>query len=321
MQRLKYWNLLLGCTLLTTAVACKSPKFIGGSQHRTPSAGPSNPPEDGGRDGSAGGDEDGIGRDDGGNTPDNPNDPTNPSNPNNPNNPNNPDKPSNPGKPVPPDNETPGKSEFHNCLDYDKTKTPIRVDVYAVPDNYRQQWQGIVNSACGQDGLYEDCYDPWRAMKVIEWNQDTTYKPANKLTQFCMTHYDVGQRKFSDGFPKNDGGSTKIERDEWFAFDSWVYLKIPIAGQYQFSMISDDGSRLRIDNQEIINYDGAHETAPLDNPRTPIGSVNLTAGKHELLLRYFQGPRDIIALQLFWKTPQDQTWKVVPKDAFEYWDK
>jgi hypothetical protein len=133
-----------------------------------------------------------------------------------------------------------------------------------------------------------------------------------------MTHYDVSERRFDEGFPKEDGSGTVINRTEWFAFHSWAYLKVPTSGDYQFTMISDDGSRLALNDQEVLNNDGAHGTAPLDDPANAVGSIKLNAGKHKLRLSYFQGPPFGIALQLYWKTPESQSWTIVPSSAFEF---
>lgn len=41
-------------------------------------------------------------------------------------------------------------------------------------------------------------------------------------------------------------------------------------------------------------------------PTSASGSITLTAGDHELVLEYFQGPRYLIALQV-WVTPPGGT--------------
>ncbi len=55
-------------------------------------------------------------------------------------------------------------------------------------------------------------------------------------------------------------------------------------------MISDDGARMSIDDEEILNNDGAHGVATLDDPLNAKGSAQLSADKHQIRVYYFQGP-------------------------------
>lgn len=59
-------------------------------------------------------------------------------------------------------------------------------------------------------------------------------------------------------------------------------INIPETAKYKFALASDDGSRLLIDGKEIINNDGSHS---LD---TKYGTVELTAGKHPIVVEYFE---------------------------------
>jgi len=102
---------------------------------------------------------------------------------------------------------------------------------------------------------------------------------------------DVPSRSFSSGFP----GVT--DRFEWFAIRYTGSFQVDQEGQYGFRLVSDDGSRLFIDGQKIIDNDGVHAPASVS------GSVYLTAGTHQIEVDYFQGPRELVALQLFWTPP------------------
>ena len=64
-------------------------------------------------------------------------------------------------------------------------------------------------------------------------------------------------------------------------FTSW--LQITKDGIYHFSLGSDDGSKLLIDDQLIVNCDGVH---PHD---TREGRTPLTPGFHKVVVEYFQG--------------------------------
>jgi hypothetical protein len=61
------------------------------------------------------------------------------------------------------------------------------------------------------------------------------------------------------------------------------------AGEYTFYLASDDGSKLFLDDKELINNDGTHGVVE------SAGTIKLTAGKHKLEVRYFQqgGAQDL----------------------------
>jgi hexosaminidase len=50
----------------------------------------------------------------------------------------------------------------------------------------------------------------------------------------------------------------KLARKDSFAVDFEGFIEIPITGVYTFSLTSDDGSILYINDTEFINYDGTH---------------------------------------------------------------
>lgn len=102
---------------------------------------------------------------------------------------------------------------------------------------------------------------------------------------------DVPTRSFDSGFP----GVT--DRFEWFAIRYTGSFQVNQEGEYGFRLVSDDGSRLFIDGQKLIDNDGVHASASAS------GSVYLTPGTHQIEVDYFQGPRYYVALQLFWTPP------------------
>jgi hypothetical protein len=102
---------------------------------------------------------------------------------------------------------------------------------------------------------------------------------------------DIPSRSFDSGFP----GVT--DRFEWFAIRYTGVFDILLEGEYAFRLISDDGSRLIIDGNLILDNDGQH------SPKSVSGEVYLTQGQHLIEVEYFQGPRHDIALQLFWTPP------------------
>ena len=100
---------------------------------------------------------------------------------------------------------------------------------------------------------------------------------------------DISPRSFTDPFP-----GVPSNRFEWFGVRYQGPLTISEAGDYQFRTVSDDGSKIFIDDVLVVNHDGQH--APSSSARV---TVNLNAGVHTLRVEYFQGPATQIALQVF----------------------
>jgi PA14 domain len=94
----------------------------------------------------------------------------------------------------------------------------------------------------------------------------------------------VPPQSFTQGFP----GVTK--RFEWFAIDYTGRFWVAAPGLYRFSLLSDDGSKLYIDDELVIENDGVHPA------RDQRGEVDLTIGMHRIRVSYFQGPRMELAL-------------------------
>jgi hypothetical protein len=70
-------------------------------------------------------------------------------------------------------------------------------------------------------------------------------------------------------------------RNNNFGFRYRAQINIPVDGRYYFYAISDDGSRLSIDDEVVVNNDGLHRF------RVRRGVVQLTAGYHDIEIEYF----------------------------------
>ena len=116
----------------------------------------------------------------------------------------------------------------------------------------------------------------------------TALEPVGKL---YTTRLDIAPRSFKEGFPE------VTDRLEWFGLQYRGVLRVERAGTYTFGLNSDDGSRLYIGSQLVIDNDFEHD------PVLKTGSIALGAGEYPLTLTYFQGPRYEIALQFFITPP------------------
>jgi hypothetical protein len=114
----------------------------------------------------------------------------------------------------------------------------------------------------------------------------------------------VPLRSFDEGFP----GVT--DRFEWFAIDYTARFWVSREGRYDFALISDDGSKLYIDDKKVIDNDGIHAE------QKAFGNVKLRTGVHRIRLSYFQGPRFHVSLILGVQGPGDREFHVFHTDDF-----
>ncbi|MFG2517314.1 family 16 glycoside hydrolase [Streptomyces sp. NPDC048584] len=82
----------------------------------------------------------------------------------------------------------------------------------------------------------------------------------------------------------------------------------PADGSYTFRLSSDDGSRLLIDGEVVIDHDGLHGAEPKD------GTVQLTEGMHSLRIDHFERGGDQV-LNLAWRPPGVEGFATVPNSA------
>jgi cytochrome c len=78
-----------------------------------------------------------------------------------------------------------------------------------------------------------------------------------------------------------------------------------------FRLVSDDGSRLYIDNKLVVDNGGNHGLDPRD------GEMVLKAGKHPFRVEYFQGGGGK-GLSLQWRTHDAKEFSVIPPELFTY---
>ena len=111
-------------------------------------------------------------------------------------------------------------------------------------------------------------------------------------------------------------GTPKVRKEGWINFEPanqapdpflpksplsvrWTgKLRPTISGRYTFSFTSDDGCRLSIDNQLLINAWSAHAVS------TDSASIYLEAGKDYQLKAEYYDNRDYAIAKLQWKVPQ-----------------
>lgn len=83
---------------------------------------------------------------------------------------------------------------------------------------------------------------------------------------------------------------------EWFGIDYYGEFWIDTPGDYTFQLFSDDGAKLFIDDNVLIDLNGLHDVLNRE------AQIHLEAGRHTLHLPYYQGPGGL-ALMLLVKPP------------------
>jgi hypothetical protein len=130
------------------------------------------------------------------------------------------------------------------------------------------------------------------------------FKKLEPVGTIWTSRLNVPPRHWRDGFP---GITTRFE---WFALDFNGRFWIETPGRYTFALLSDDGSRLYIDDKPIIDNDCQH------TPDIRKSAVKLAGGAHRIRVSYFQGPRDCLALVLAIAGPEGD-WRVFSTDEFK----
>ena len=73
------------------------------------------------------------------------------------------------------------------------------------------------------------------------------------------------------------------QREDYYGLVYTTYLQVNTAGSYTFYTNTDDGSKLYVNDQGVVNNDG------LRPPVEKSGSLTLPVGKHKLVVHYFEG--------------------------------
>lgn len=128
--------------------------------------------------------------------------------------------------------------------------------------------------------------------------------PLERVGEIWTSTLNVPPRHWRSGFP----GLT--DRFEWFAIDYSGKFWVEKPGRYAFALLSDDGSRLFIDDTPLIDNDCQHP------PDVRIAAVRMDGGIHRIRVSYFQGPRDCLALALAVAGP-DGGWRVFDTNDFK----
>ena len=192
---------------------------------------------------------------------------------------------------------------FYSREHKDKTKRPVLIfqsaggtDTRDEPGDEPDEGPGKDNKLDGDSPFGTSNFSEFSLKGNIYYLQTNTsrlpdFGAMSPVGSIYTKELNISNRSFTAGFP----GVTN--RFEWFGIRYTGTFQIQQGGQYSFRLASDDGSKLWIDNQLIINNDGVHPC------RSKSGTIHLNPGQHHIRVDYFQGPRAMVALQLFVTEP------------------
>ncbi len=141
--------------------------------------------------------------------------------------------------------------------------------------------------------------------------------PAGLLVSYYPTRLRTAAR---EGFSALHPAETRVvdvvgvelaglEKSDSFALRFQARLRIERAGEYRFHLESDDGSRLYVDGQLVVDNDGDHGVRELT------GTCRLEPGVHALELCYFD-QAGYEALRLDWTAPGGSR-QPIPRERLE----
>ena len=100
------------------------------------------------------------------------------------------------------------------------------------------------------------------------------------------------------------------DREDQFAITFAGFINIEKEDIYNFYLLSDDGAKLFIDDELVVDNNGSH------SPRTRSGSIGLEKGNHKFYLEYFDDCEGE-ELKLYYKSGNTAR-QLVPDNAFAF---
>ena len=93
-----------------------------------------------------------------------------------------------------------------------------------------------------------------------------------------------------------------------FVINAKAFINIQEEGEYEFRITSDDGSKLHVNNELLIENDD------LQGPTPKNGKVTLAEGIHEIFIEHFENTGGE-ALLLEWKRPNSSDFEIITRES------
>lgn len=143
-------------------------------------------------------------------------------------------------------------------------------------------------------------------LKADYWN----FYVVNNGYNFPTTSANLTRIDADINFNWGEGSPANNISGDGFAVRWTGSVLAPTTGNYRFSTLSDDGVRLWVDDQLVIDNWTLHGPTYDDSP-----TVQLTAGKrYNIRMEFFEHSIGAVA-QLLWRTPNDNNRQIIPTSA------
>jgi|GEM_PF-2841424 len=188
-------------------------------------------------------------------------------------------------------------SEDGTTLDL-KTAAPLPAGA-----TYELTATGLVDRAVQPNALAE----PRATFTVLDQLPGIAYACYEAVLEDDLAAYEKAE-------PKKRGVTPKIDvsvrtRDDQFSLRFDGLIRVPAEGEYTFYTTSDDGSRLYIDGQLVVDNGGLH------GPEEKSGTVRLGAGGHAIMVTFFeQGGGEVVTAA--WQGPGIAKQEIPPEVLF-----
>lgn len=151
--------------------------------------------------------------------------------------------------------------------------------------------------------------DPWRP--ALQPTREAEPRKRSSLPDFTLMQPVQRYRSRQIDYEPGTTPWFANAADDHFAIRWHGELLIDRAGDYRFELESDDGSRLSINETELIDNDGMHgmETVTSD-------PVHLTAGAHAIVVEFFEAAGGE-GCRLRWRPPGQGAFSPVPETALQ----
>ena len=135
-------------------------------------------------------------------------------------------------------------------------------------------WFSVLSSQC----IAEEKYEPGLVTEIFSFNQPVIDFPT--ISPGTAPTYRRVDENIAIDRERNIFPGTDLAKEFYVRWRGEI--RIPAGGKYTFFLRSDDGSRLFIDGQKVIDHGGLHPW--LENS----GATTLTTGNHNIEVEYFQ---------------------------------
>lgn len=149
-----------------------------------------------------------------------------------------------------------------------------------------------------QPGLNCKVYTILAGDQSATWPQmfaDASFQFGHIFSQLNVPNTNIQSTGIFPGFNAAEQG---LLGETNFAMDCSGYINIPESNNYTFTLTSDDGSELAINNNVLINMDRNQSVASVTSSAT-----YLYKGLNSINVLYFEGPLTNVALILQWNGP------------------